>query len=134
MLWASLINSYKAVVEKTPEQSDTASFQQQLADFILAQCQSMLPDLSRVHVFIPNALAAHQLRLQLSQRAGCALIGPFIGNMQQWLTQHMALPNASSQVINQQARHLLLLEALHQHPDLFQAENAWQVCDSLLED
>ncbi|MCW8956298.1 MAG: PD-(D/E)XK nuclease family protein [Gammaproteobacteria bacterium] len=119
-------------MEKSLKQPNTRSFQQQLASFILAQCESILPDLSQVHIFIPNALSAHQLRLQLSQQAGCALMGPYIGSMQQWLTQHIALPNAGTQIINQPARQLLLLEALYQHPDLFREENAWQVCDSLL--
>ncbi|MFW2374177.1 MAG: PD-(D/E)XK nuclease family protein [Gammaproteobacteria bacterium] len=132
MLWGSSINKIQADVEKSLKQPDTSSFQQQLADYILSQCTALLPDLSRVHIFIPNTLAAHQLRLQLSRQAGCALIGPYIGSMQQWLTQHIALPSASSQIINQPARQLLLLDALNQHPDLFREENAWQVCDSLL--
>ena len=119
-------------MEKSLKQANTRSFQQQFASHILAQCETLLPDLTRVYIFIPNALAAHQLRLQLSRQAGRALIGPYIGSMQQWVTQHIDLGNTSSQIINQQARQLLLLEALHQHPDLFREENAWQVCDSLL--
>ncbi len=119
-------------MEKPPRQPEIHSFMQQLAGYILAQCETILPDLTQVHIFIPNALSAHQLRLQLSQQAGRGLIGPYIGSMQQWLTQHIALPSASSQLINQHARQLLLLEALYRHPDLFREENAWQVCDSLL--
>lgn len=119
-------------MEKPLKQPDSRSFVQQLASHILAQCATTLPDFTQVHIFIPNALSAHQLRLQLSQQAGRALIGPYIGSMQQWLSQHIILPDPASQIINQQARQLLLLEALYQHPGLFREENAWQVCDSLL--
>jgi len=65
--------------------------------------------------------------------AGDALLGPTIGPMQQWLSQQIPLPLAELTPINQQARRLLLIEALNQHGELFPGTSSWQLCDSLLE-
>jgi ATP-dependent helicase/nuclease subunit B len=103
-----------------------------LAELICMDSAEQLPDLSHVHVFIPNALAARQLRRQLVQTSHAALIGPYIGPMQQWLRQQIPLQQIELTPINQQARRLLLIDALNQHSDLFQGSSSWQVCDSLL--
>jgi ATP-dependent helicase/nuclease subunit B len=108
------------------------NFSQQCARAILQQAADSLPDLSQLHIIIPNALAAHQLRLALSQHKHSCLLGPFIGSLAQWMNERIALPDAQTTRINAQAKKLLLLEALKQHPDLFSAGNSWQVCDSLL--
>lgn len=108
------------------------NFTEQLALAVLQQAAERLPDLSRFHIIIPNALAAHQLRLSLSQNSKGSILGPFIGSLPQWMHEKVALLNSTTTVINVQAKKLLLLEALKQHPDLFNLDNTWQVCDSLL--
>ncbi len=110
-----------------------------LAELILAHqhpddgATASLLDLSHSHIILPNAQAVAQLRQSLSKRAGRAMISGFSGSLSQWFTQHIPLPEQIQQIINHPARQLLLLEALKQHPDLFAAENHWQLCDSLLE-
>ncbi len=103
-----------------------------LAQRIIEDNRDNLPDLSHLYIFIPNALAAHQLRRHLTRQAQTAMIGPYIGSLQQWVNENIALEPATTTVINQQAQRLLMLEALGQHTDLFNPENTWQVCDSLL--
>lgn len=110
-----------------------------LADLILAQhstddnANTAPLDFSHSHIILPNAQAVAQLRQSLSKRAGRAMISGFSGSLSQWFAQHIPLPQQIQQIINHPARQLLLLEALKQHPDLFAAENHWQLCDSLLE-
>lgn len=110
-----------------------------LADLVLAQqhtdngANASPLDLSHSHIILPNAQAVAQLRQSLSKRAGRAMISGFSGSLSQWFTQHIPLPEQIQQIINHPTRQLLLLEALKQHPDLFAAENHWQLCDSLLE-
>ena len=109
-----------------------------LADLILAQhaddaANTPLLDLSQSHIILPNAQAVAQLRQSLGRRAGRAMISGFSGSLNQWFAQHIPLPEHIQQIINHPTRQLLLLEALKQHPDLFAAENHWQLCDSLLE-
>jgi len=108
------------------------NFSQQCAAAILQQAAESLPDLSQLHIIIPNALAAHQLRLTLNQHNQTCLLGPFIGSLPQWMNENIALPNSQTIRINAQTKKLLLLEALKQHPDLFSEGSSWQVCDSLL--
>jgi len=108
------------------------SFLQSLAKQILQISENSLPDLSRTHVFIPNSQAATQLKQQLAQQATTALLSPYIGSISQWVNENIPLKNLKTNQINQQARILLLLDALKQHPDLFKEENTWQICDSLL--
>ncbi|MCW9013954.1 MAG: PD-(D/E)XK nuclease family protein [Gammaproteobacteria bacterium] len=107
-------------------------FLQTLAEQILQANREQLPDLSHIRVFIPNALAAHQLRQTFTQQTASGLLGPYIGSMQQWISDNIPLPTGELQQINAQARQLLILEALQEHPDLFNPKNTWQVCDSLL--
>ena len=107
-------------------------FLQSLASKILQNSSSSLPNLSQIHIFIPNALAATQLKQQFAQQSTSALLGPFIGNMPQWINENIPLKDPQTKQISQQARILLLLDALKQHPNLFKEENSWQICDSLL--
>jgi ATP-dependent helicase/nuclease subunit B len=108
------------------------NFAEQLATIILQQAAKQLPDLSQFHIIIPNAFAAHQLRLALNQKSETCLLGPYIGSLPQWMNEKVSLPNSQTGLINPQAKKLLLLDALKQHPDLFNPENTWQVCESLL--
>jgi ATP-dependent helicase/nuclease subunit B len=107
-------------------------FLQSLACRILQNSSQTLPDLNSVHVFIPNAQAAAQLKQQLTQQSTSALLSPYIGSMSQWVNENIPSTNSQTKQINSQARTLLLLDALKQHPDLFNQENTWQICDSLL--
>ncbi len=105
-------------------------FPNQLARLVLEQHQENLPDLSHVHIFLPNALATQQLRYAFSQQNKSSILGLNITNQIQWLeqyaniTEHGRLPAAG--------RQLILFDALKQYPSLFNADNIWQVCDSLL--
>jgi ATP-dependent helicase/nuclease subunit B len=102
-----------------------------LARHILAACPP--PDLSRVHVWLPNAQAVRQLRRALHEQSQSALIGPYIGSLSQWLNDRVPLPADDVRIMTQASRQLLLFDALRQHRQLFQENNLWQVCDSLLQ-
>jgi len=108
-------------------------FTDALAQHILSEQASNLPDFSRVHIFIPNAQAALQMRISLSRIYPQTILGGYIGNLGQWLKENITADSQVKGHINQATRQLLMLEALKMHPELFAAENHWQVCDSLLE-
>ncbi len=108
------------------------SFSRELARQILKHHADCLPDLHHTHVILPNAQAVQQFRLSLTHLAESALIGGYCGSLSQWLETHIDLPGEPLKHISQSARQLLLIEALKLHPQLFAAENHWQVCDSLL--
>ena len=92
------------------------NFSEILSRHILQQATDQLPDLSRFHIIIPNAQAARQLKLALSIEHNNCLLAPFIGSLSQWMNEHEVLANPHTAIINQQAKKLLLLEALKQHP------------------
>ncbi|MDH5767030.1 MAG: PD-(D/E)XK nuclease family protein, partial [Gammaproteobacteria bacterium] len=95
--------------------------------------QQQLPDLSQINIFIPNSIAADQLKQQLGKQLNnTAFISPYIGSLNNWINNHIPLPDKTLQVISQQSRQLLFLHAIRQHPKLFKAENHWQVTDALL--
>ena len=108
-------------------------FTNALASLVLDEHAKSLPDLTHINIILPNAQAAHQMRSSLSKKANKALLSGFIGNLGQWLQLNTLLPDRTNHVINQASRELILLEALKQHPNLFEEENYWQLCDSLLE-
>jgi len=108
-------------------------FTDTLAKHILAEQKQNLPDLSNVHIFIPNAQAAQQMRFSLCQQANGAIIGLYIDSLEQWLSEQIPPDSQTHEHINQSTRQLLMLEALKMHPELFSVDNHWQVCDSLLE-
>ena len=113
--------------------SSNKAFLSQLAEHIIERNKQLLPDLSQVNIFIPNTIAADQLRHQLiKNRASGALITPYIGSMNRWVKNNIPLANNQVSVINAQSRQLLFIDAITQHPDLFKAENSWQVCEALL--
>lgn len=108
-------------------------FTDALAQHLLTEQASALPDFSRVHIFIPNAQAALQMRFSLSHHYPQTLLGGYIGSFGQWLKENITIDSQVNAHINQATRQLLMLEALKMHPELFAIENHWQVCDSLLE-
>lgn len=112
--------------------SSEQNFIQQLAAAILRQADKHTANLSRFHIIIPNALAAQQLKLALNSLSETCLLAPFIGSLPQWMNENISLVNSQTRLINAQTKKLLLLEALNQHADLFNQENTWQVCESLI--
>ena len=108
-------------------------FTHALAKHLLSEHGASLPDLTQVAILLPNAQAVSQMRNSLGEQSQHALIGGFIGSLDQWLKQNIAPAAHAKKQINHATRQLLLLEALKQHPDLFESDNHWQICDSLLE-
>ena len=108
-------------------------FTNALANHLLSEHSNSLPDLTQVVILLPNAQAVSQMRNSLGKQSQQALIGGFIGSLDQWLKQNIPPATHAQKQINHATRQLLLLEALKQHPDLFESDNHWQICDSLLE-
>lgn len=108
-------------------------FTDALAQQILGEHPQALPDLSQIHILLPNAQAITQMRLSLGKQANQAFLSGFIGSLGQWINQYIEPPAHAKKQISHATRQLLLLEALKLHPDLFSTDNHWQICDSLLE-
>ena len=108
-------------------------FLSQVSQYIIETNSHQLPDIGHINIFIANKIAADQLAYHLSgHNKYNALIPPFIGSMNQWIANNIPLANTETSIISEQSRHLLFLDAISQHPDLFRPENNWQVCDALL--
>ena len=105
-----------------------------LAARLLQENQKTLPRLERITVLLPQAEQAPQLRQQLLRQAEAsghrALLGPQILGWRGWLAQTSL---ASSGVISEYRRELILLQALRQHSELFGAANHWALAESLLQ-
>ena len=103
-----------------------------LAGRVVADHRDRLPDLTGVRILVPEPQAAPRLRRLLLERAaehGCAaLLGPAIEPLPAWA--RAAAPPLP--VISEQARELLLVAALREHPGLFGGGHAWAVAESLL--
>jgi len=108
-------------------------FTDALAKHLLSEHKSSLPDLTQVVILLPNSQAVSQMRNSLGKQSQHALIGGFIGSLDQWLKQNIPPAAHAKKQINHATRQLLLIEALKQHPDLFESDSHWQICDSLLE-
>ena len=103
-----------------------------LADRLVADHADTLPDLSGIRVLLPDPLAGARLRRLLLERAAAhghgALLGPAIETL-----RHAALAaGGGERLISEQARELLLVAALREHPALFGDGNPWAVAESLL--
>jgi ATP-dependent helicase/nuclease subunit B len=105
-----------------------------LAGLIIGQHISSLPDLSYIHVLLPDLYAAPLLRQHLLEQASHhgteALLGPRITTLQNWLSQRSSI---GSRIISDYARELILTEALLEHPDLYGKGNPWALTDNLLD-
>ena len=116
--------------------SDHGDIIEQAIDQLLKQFSHTLPRLNHVVIFLPSNSAAQDLRTRLlkkSQALGhSALLPPWIGTLKDWVNGHITLPNPECTIISEQTRRLLFIEALEQHPDLFNEENKWQVSLALL--
>ena len=98
---------------------------------LLKQFKSSLPQLDSVTVFLPNNSAALDYRAELLQQIKAsgfnAVIPPWIGTLKEWINSNIMLPDSSCTIISEQTRRLMFIEALEQHPSLFNEENKWQV-------
>ncbi|MDH3343355.1 MAG: hypothetical protein OEM07_06505, partial [Gammaproteobacteria bacterium] len=103
---------------------------------LLEQFKSTLPQLNAVTVFLPGSSAAQDFRAELLRQIKTsgygAVIPPWIGTLKEWINHNILLPDTGFTVISEQTRRLMFIEALKQHPDLFNDENKWQVSLSLL--
>ena len=103
---------------------------------LLEKFKSSLPLLDSVTVFLPNSSAAQDFRAELLRQIKTsgysAVIPPWISTLKEWINSNIMLPDPSCTIISEQARRLMFIEALEQHPTLFHEENKWQVSLSLL--
>ncbi len=105
-----------------------------LVERLLSEQAKRLPDLHNIVVILPNSGACQQFRSLLLQQlpdAHAAILPPACHRLTDWLRQLLPIPDATA--LSAQARRLLFIDALQQHPGLFQRENSWQVCDALLQ-
>ena len=103
---------------------------------LLEQFKSSLPQLNAVTIFLPNSGAVQDFRtellLQIKAFGHSAVIPPWIGTLNEWINNNILLPDTKLNIISEQTRRLMFIEALKQHPSLFNDENKWQVSLSLL--
>ena len=106
----------------------------ELATHLIRRHRQQLPDLSQVCVLLPSLQPASRLRRQLleaARRAGHAgLLGPEITTLRRHIEHTQPW---EQRVIGNEARRLILVEALLQHPALFNHGNPWTLADALLE-
>ena len=114
-----------------PADSDVLA---ELASHLIRQHREHLPDLSQVCVLLPSLQAASRLRRQLleaARHAGHAgLLGPEINTLRRHIEREQAW---EQRIIGNESRRLILVEALLQHPALFNHGNPWTLADALLE-
>jgi len=104
----------------------------ELAARVIHDQQSLLPDLSRVTILLPDNSAARVLRRALLSAARAAghqaLLGPQIQTLGKWVRQF--LPDGI-QVCDDQSRELQLVEALLEQRELLGGANPWSLTESL---
>ena len=102
---------------------------------LFAHNQAQLPDWSAICIFTPTSNLSADFRraiLQALPQQHRAIIPPYTGTLRQWISEHIPLPDPATQVLSDQARQLLFVDALSAHPSLFKEENKWQVSSALL--
>lgn len=104
-----------------------------LAQHLLARHRASLPDLSWTTVLLANPLAALRLRRLLLEQARAighgALLGPHIATLSEWLDQHAHI---GLSVLPEQAREVVLMEALLEHPQILGQAPPWTLARDLL--
>ena len=104
------------------------------AEYILNQFKDQLPDLSHVHILLSNNNAVSTYRSTLLKKAEAkgypALLGPAILSLDSWVNQQAT---ASTDIITDHARELLLVGALREHPDIYKHSSPWALAESLME-
>jgi len=109
---------------------------QYAADYITETFSHTSPDFSNISVLLPHAQASEQFNHALCRTLNSdtpAIIPPWSGTLKTWVKQFSNNEHPDFQIISEQARQLLFIEALQQYPDLFKEENQWQVTQALLE-
>ncbi len=105
-----------------------------LAEHIIDTHRASLPDLSRVVVLLPQLQAAPALQrrlLEAARKAGHpALLGPEISTLRQHIERELPWERP---IIGHETRRLILVDALREHPELFNHGNPWNLADALLE-
>jgi ATP-dependent helicase/nuclease subunit B len=113
---------------------------QYTADFIFKEHADKAPDFSNLIIFLPhsqvtqqfNNILCHSTNPDSFNNAPPAIIPPWAGTLKNWLNKNFSNEYADYNVISEYSRQLLFIEALQQYPDLFKAENQWQVTQALL--
>lgn len=102
-----------------------------LAQQLLKEHQTSLPNLGELVILLPDLSASKELRrLLLDNSSSAALIPPQITTLQQWVNAQ--LENELT-VLNNHGRILMMVEVLNQHPEAFGADNhPWSLADELL--
>ena len=98
--------------------------------------QAELPDLSSVCIITPTGNLSSDFRKCVLRRLPpqhSAVIPPYIGTLKQWVSANIPLPDGNINLLSAQARRLLFVTALAEHPNLFRQDNKWQVSTALLE-
>jgi len=93
----------------------------------------LLPDLSKVVIFLPNQLSQSTLRenilREISKLGHEAVFPPTLTSLRQWVrSKHQV----SKPILSQYARELILVDAVKQQPDLFSSANPWGIANELL--
>ena len=117
-----LLAEYEDIVEQT-------------AARLLAAHQDRLPDLSGICIITPHENLSGLCRTRLLDAlptGRTAIIPPYIGTLRHWISANIMLPVSDVSVLSDQARQLLLVEALSENARLFKQENTWQVSGALL--
>ncbi len=103
------------------------------AHHVIDRCNSALPLLQDVAVLLPDLQQSARLRralvMESNRRGHTALLGPRIDTLAGYLT---TLPLPAPAILPEDARELVLMEALRQHADLFGDADLWQLSRSML--
>lgn len=108
-----------------------------IAELIVQRFADSLPNLSQITILLSTPHAATALRRDLitvlTQHGTTAVLGPHISTLTNWV-EHQVLPASDTitQVISDQARELLLVEALKEYPAIYKDSNPWQLAASLI--
>ncbi len=106
-----------------------------LASRLLEEHHDSLPRLERVIVLLADNNSAVRLRRLLLQQAAelgfDALLGPRITTLDAWLNENVSLHG--HEIVSDQQRTLLLVEALREHRSLFGEGNLWALAEALLQ-
>ncbi len=103
------------------------------ARHVIDGCDSALPLLQDVALLLPDLQQSTRLRRALitesNRRGHSALLGPRIDTIAGYLAN---LPLPAPAILPEDARELVLMDALRQHADLFGAADLWQLSRSML--
>jgi ATP-dependent helicase/nuclease subunit B len=108
---------------------------QYTATYIFENFQNQAPDFSNLFVLLPHSLVTQQFNETLCCSLAPdypAIIPPWAGTLKDWAKQFVSNEHTDYQLIGEQTRQLLFIEALQQHPDLFDEKNKWQITQALL--